>query len=297
MPLSENKQWQEEITEMGKKMMPYLNRKVFDYDFKIIKAEENGKKILNAFALPGGHVYFTERMWYIMNPDERAAIIAHEMIHCDKRHGIDQMLKSQQRMLWQIPIIIASGGSAAALYGLAMGDALLGQRFSLKAEQEADELGVELMKKAGYNPAGAVTAMKKLLYIEGQTNRYEISSALSTHPDTQKRIDYLTKKALALGSTQQDLEIKVPDDPDSIGKIIRVSSDMKVIHARTKRPLKYREEVIIKKMIWNDKTNKTIALVVGKATVLAPGSNPILIVNADKGVLEVEDIMPGDSIY
>ncbi|OFX14375.1 MAG: hypothetical protein A2Z18_10990 [Armatimonadetes bacterium RBG_16_58_9] len=83
MPPSENQKWQDEISEMGKRFLPYVGRKDIPYHFRIVQAREK----INAFALPGGYVYFTERMWQIMTPAERAGILAHEITHCDQRHG------------------------------------------------------------------------------------------------------------------------------------------------------------------------------------------------------------------
>src|SRR5690349_17261537 len=75
MPLSKNEKWQKDVAEMGARFVPLVKRKEIPYQFHIVDAKDQ----INAFALPGGYVYFTERMWKIMTPDERAAVMAHEI--------------------------------------------------------------------------------------------------------------------------------------------------------------------------------------------------------------------------
>jgi predicted Zn-dependent protease len=291
MPPSENQKWQQDIAEIGAKLVPFVERRQIQYHFKIVK----DKDTINAFALPGGYVYFTERMWKIMTPDERGAILAHEMTHCDQRHGIDMMLKSQQRALWMLPVIILSGGGA--LGNLAVwGNAAITQRYSRIMEREADEKGIQMAAKAGFDPAGSVTSMKKLLNIESNMNRYEVSAIFASHPDTQKRIDYLTTKAIALGAKKADLELKALDDPHRLGNIIRRMPEINTIYARTTTPLNYGKTVSIKKMLWDDETQSLRPKTVATATVLAPGNHPILLLktNEDDALAE---IMEGDGIY
>lgn len=292
MPLSAEESWQREVADMGSRFVPLVTRKQITYHFRIVQPKEDE---INAFALPGGYVYFTERMWRIMTPDERAAIMAHEVTHCDQRHGIDMAIKSQQRALWMLPLVILSGGGAAA-YALSIGDAIISQRYSRKMEREADELGVKLAAAAGFNPAGAVTAMKKLLHIESDENHYEISSVFASHPDTAKRIAYLTQEALALGADPAEMELPVVDDPGRIGNVSRKTSDLRLIHARCSKPLAYGEQVAIKKMLWDDSKGALAPKTIAVATVLTPGKLPSLLLITDRR-RAFSDVMVGDGVF
>ncbi|MCE5323088.1 M48 family metalloprotease [bacterium] len=290
MPPSENQTWQQDIAQMGARLVPFVGRKQINYHFTIIQNKDE----INAFALPGGYVYFTERMWQIMTPDERGAILAHEMTHCDRRHGVDMMLKSQQRALWLLPVIILGGG---ALGNIAVwGNAAITQRYSRIMEREADEMGIKMAAKAGFNPTGAVTSMKKLLNIESNLNRYEVSAIFASHPDTQKRIDYLTTEAIALGAKDKDMELKAIDDPRRLGNIIRRMPEVNTIYARTTTPLNYGTAVSIKKMLWDDETQSLRPKTVATATVLTPGIHPILLLKTNKDDALAE-IMEGDGVY
>lgn len=290
MPPSKNAQWQADIAAMGQRFMPYLTRKDFPYSFKVVQAKDD----INAFALPGGFVFFTERMWRIMTPDERAAVMAHEITHCDKRHGVDQMLKSQQRALWMLPLIIASGGAAAEL--VLLGNMAISQRYSQKMERQADELGVELLAKAGFDPAGSVTSMKKLLYMESDSNHYEVSAIFATHPETLKRVAYLTQAALKLGTKPQGLELKAIDDPNRLGNITAARVDTSIVTASTTTALERGVKVLVKKMLWDDDAHALRPKTIMTAIVLTPGKLPLLVLqkNDDHGFAEVT---AGDGVY
>lgn len=291
MPLSTNEQWQQEIASLGSRLVPFVNRPEIPYKFRVLDAKDQ----INAFALPGGYVYFTERMWRIMTPDERAAIMAHEIVHCDQRHGVDSAIRSQQRALWTLPLVILSGGAAAS-YLVTLGNAVVEQRYSRKMEREADELGIRLCKKAGFDPAGAVTSMLKLLHIESDQNHYEVSEIFASHPDTQKRIDYLTTAALELGARPEDLALKAVDDPARVGNVTRKSPDIRLIHASASRSLEFGEKVDIRKMLWDETAQALAPKTVAVATVLIPGTFPALVIENDDQQT-FSDVMVGDGVY
>lgn len=293
MPLSENEQWRKDIAEMGKRFMPHISRKEFDYQFRIVAPKD--KDQVNAFAIPGGYIYFTERMWRILTPDERAAVMAHEITHCDRRHGVDMMLKSRQRALWLLPLIVLGGGTGLG-YAAFWGEVLIAQRYSRKMEREADEYGIKLLAAAGYNPAAAVTSMKKLLYIESDHNRYEMSPVFASHPDTEKRIEYLSSAAIELGAKRDELELRMVDDPARIGNITSKVKDSNVVSARATIPLDHGQKVVVKKLLWDDEVQALAPRTVAVATVISPGRFPVLAVERQDGS-SFGDVMPGDGIY
>lgn len=293
MPLSKNEKWQQDVNAMGQRFMPHIQRKEISYEFHIVEAKDE----VNAFALPGGYIYFTERMWRIMTPDERAAIMAHEITHSDRRHAVDMMIKSQQRALWMLPAIILGAGTPGIAQTVMWGDIIINQRYSRKMEREADELGIKLTAAAGYDPAAAVTAMKKLLYIESDYNRYEFSAVFASHPETIKRIEYLKQNAVALGAKETDMNLKAVDDPARLGNIISKYKDMNnLASARTSVPLVYGQKVYIKKMLWDDETESLTPKIVAVAEVLAPGKMPILVIR-EENTYTTGDVMDGDGIY
>jgi predicted Zn-dependent protease len=291
MPLSKNQKYQAGITALGKKLTPFVKRTQIPYHFFVVTDPKN---TINAFALPGGYVYFTEHMWMILTPDERAAVMAHEITHCDLRHGIDENIKQQQRLLWTLPLIVLGGAAGAETW--MMGNWLVNARYSRKMERQADEGGIQLTKKAGFNPSGAVTSMKKLLSVENDENHYEVSAIFADHPDTQKRIDYLTNEALALGAKQSDMSLPAVDDPARLGNIINKVPDMSVLYARVSEPLDFGRRVLIKKMLWDEDKQALEPKTVAEATVLTPGKLPTLVL-ANYKDYSLSDVMIGDGVF
>jgi predicted Zn-dependent protease len=291
MPLLKDQKQQDSIGVLGHKLVPFVKRKDIPYHFAIVTDKDNS---INAFALPGGYVFFTERMWKLLTPDERAAVMAHEMTHCDLRHGINESIKQQQRMLWTLPLIALGGGVGAEAW--MFGNMAVNARYSRVAEREADEQGIQLAVKAGFSPAGAVTSMKKLLSIENDTNRYEVSALFADHPDTEKRVDYLTQQALKLGAKPSQLELAADDDPSRIGNISKKIPDLSVLYARSSQSLEFGQKVLIKKMLWDEDKKALDPKVIAEATVLTPGRFPTLVLSNYKDY-NISDVMIGDGVY
>lgn len=153
---------------------------------------------INAFAIPGGHVYVNTGL--IANSDnaaELAGVIAHEISHVTARHSTEQItrqyglsilaglvLGQDPNQLAQIAAQIVAGGALA--------------RFSRGAEEEADELGIRAMAAAGYNPIGMATMFEELLeHQQSQPSRVE--QFFSTHPVTADRARKARDRAQQLG--------------------------------------------------------------------------------------------------
>ena len=153
-------------------------------------------RTINAFALPGGFMgLHLGLVASVVNRDELASVLAHELSHVTQRH-ISRMMTQQDR---QTPLLIgamvlaaiaASKNPDAANAVVAGGQALAMQgqlNFSRDMEREADRIGFGLMGQAGFEPSGFVTMFDKLQ----QASRLNDSGAfpyLRTHPLTTERI-------------------------------------------------------------------------------------------------------------
>ena len=173
-----------------------------------------------------------------------------------------------------LPLIIATGGAGGEL--VLLGNMAVSQRYSRTMERQADELGIQLLAKAGFDPAGSVTSMKKLLNLESDSNHYEVSAIFASHPDTLRRIDYLTQSAMKLGAKPQNLELKAVDDPNRLGNLTAARVDINIVTASTTQPLERGRKVLIKKMLWDDDARALRPKTIMSATVLTPGRRPLL---------------------
>ncbi|MXP13890.1 M48 family metalloprotease [Altererythrobacter confluentis] len=163
----------------------------------------------NAFAIPGGYIYTTRQLVSLMNNEaELAGVLGHEVGHVAARHSQRRQAKAQQNTLL--------GAAGAILSGILLGDSSVGQtlskgflqgsqlltlKFSRSQELQADELGIEYLGKAGYDPRAMGTVLQSLAAqngldasLQGRDNA-GIPEWASTHPDPAGRVQTALAKA------------------------------------------------------------------------------------------------------
>jgi beta-barrel assembly-enhancing protease len=180
------------VDKLGNRLLTGVKERDFDYTFKVVKDDS-----VNAFAIPGGHVYVnTGLLKAADNETEVAAVLAHEINHAVARHGTRQLTQQYgyalvlQLLLGQNPNQLAQ--IAASLFGQAGM-----MSYSRSMESQADYLGVETMQRAGYNPRGMVTFFGKLKSMEKQSPG-ALTKYFSSHPLTSDRIASVQKEITQL---------------------------------------------------------------------------------------------------
>jgi predicted Zn-dependent protease len=154
---------------------------------------------VNAFSLPGGHVYVNSGLIQQADTaDMLASVLAHEISHNVARHVVKKI--EQEQTISAIGSILLGqnpGTLQTLLANILAGGALA--RFSRGDEKEADELGLQYMAQAGYNPNGMVKMFQKLLSLEkGQPNAVE--KFFLDHPLTQDRINDVSNRVQRMGN-------------------------------------------------------------------------------------------------
>ncbi len=180
--VTSNREWQAQIEEIGRKLVEVGSRKDIEYRFKVL---DMGKE-LNAFALPGGFIYFSERLWKYMTVDERASVLAHELAHVTQRHWARRVDKETKKNIALILLDLVLKPNVDIARAMSYASDFMSLHYSRGDEREADERGLAFMYAAGYNPWGFVTAMQKLKQLTGDFPR-EVKF-LSSHPLTADRI-------------------------------------------------------------------------------------------------------------
>lgn len=191
------------LSEIGNRLAGNLRETPFKYQFFIVDMGEP-----NAFALPGGYVFFTRGILALANTeDELAGVMGHEIIHSNNRHAIKQRKKGILPGLLQLPGALAGAVGAQHAERLLSplsksGEAIIASH-SRKDEYEADEQGIVLSAKSGYDPKALATMLSTLTTsVEVVTGTKEKKGYFNDHPVTPDRVKRINKRAAGLQMTQ-----------------------------------------------------------------------------------------------
>lgn len=146
-------------------------------------------KEVNAFALPGGKIgVYTGLLKVAQNQDQLAAVLGHEVSHVLAGHSASRV---SNQMASQFGVTLVSMGTGLPAEAVGAGaQYLLILPFSRGDESEADELGMQLMAKAGFDPAQAVELWRNMSKQAGEAP----PEFGSTHPSNETRIADLTRQ-------------------------------------------------------------------------------------------------------
>jgi predicted Zn-dependent protease len=181
--LYENPELQAFIADRGNQMAKLSHRPSLPYEFKILDSP-----VVNAFAVPGGYVYFTRGiMAHFNNEAEFAGVLGHEIGHITAKHSARQQTTQILGQLGLIIGVIASEDFRQYAEVASQGLQLLFLKFSRDHETESDRLGVEYSTKAGYNSMRMAEFFETLHRISAKDGGGSIPTFLSTHPDPLNR--------------------------------------------------------------------------------------------------------------
>lgn len=160
---------------------------------------------VNAFACPDGSVRVFSSLMDIMDDDELMGIIGHEIGHVLKHHSKNAFKQSLLTGAAK-DVIASTNDKVAALTDSqlgSLGESLAGAKFSQKQENEADDCGYDFLVANGRNPWGMVKAFEKFLEMEGSAAKSGyVDKMFSSHPETKKRIEHMTKRCEKDGFTR-----------------------------------------------------------------------------------------------
>ena len=191
-PLSHDRRLNAVVQRVGKRIAAAAAQPNYKWQFFVID-----KDMLNAFCLPGGKAFVYKGLFRaVQNEDQLAVVIGHEVAHAIARHGAERMSMMQLgRMGKTIAAQTISGGKYAGAinkaYGSVEGVGLV-LPFSRKFEYEADEIGLYLMTKAGYNPNEALRFWDNMRRLSA--GKRKPPEFLSTHPADLHRIQKIKER-------------------------------------------------------------------------------------------------------
>ena len=169
----------------------------FPFSFEVVADPS-----INAFALPGGHMFInTGLLKAVDNEAQLAGVMGHEMSHVILRHGTNQASKAN---LIELPAALAAqmagkGSMMAQLtqIGIGLGANSVLLKFSRNAESQADLMGSHLMSEAGYDPMEMAHFFNKL-GSPGKGMVGNMAQFISDHPNPANRERAIEQEARVL---------------------------------------------------------------------------------------------------
>lgn len=213
LPLVEDPEILGYVRDMVDRVAKNMSAQPFPLTVNVIRDNS-----MNAFAAPAGYVFvFTGLILNLNHESELAAVVAHELAHVSQRHLSAKMDSMKYYTIAQLAGMVAGALLGAATNNpeagsvVAMGSqAATAQtylNYSRADEHEADDVGMNYLTAAGYNPGGmtgAFTTMRRMKFLKGGG---DIPTYLSTHPGISERIAYLEdriKKMPAAAKARKD---------------------------------------------------------------------------------------------
>ena len=194
------------VNEVGQKLARNSHRSHLNYHFTVVDSTQ-----INAFALPGGHIYITRGLLAYLNSEAQlAAVLGHEIGHVTARHSVRQQSSHQAAGIGigLLGVFFPGMNNPAVSQAVNVAGAALLSGYGREHELESDRLGAEYLANIGYDPSAMLEVVRvlknqeifdqKLAALEGrQPRRYH--GLFATHPDNDTRL----KEAISYVSQQQ----------------------------------------------------------------------------------------------
>ena len=186
------------INRLGQKLLAVSSDAGKDYQFYLID-----NNVINAFAVPGGHVALHTGIFTKSESEsELASVVGHEIAHITQNH-IGRKLETSKYDNWlalgALLAAAAAGGAdaAQAAFGVASASILDRQlSYSRSFESEADSLGIRLLSRAGFDPQAMPIFFKRLLS-ENRASELRALEFLRSHPLTIARVSESSERVKA----------------------------------------------------------------------------------------------------
>lgn len=203
------------VNRVGQKLAQVCDRPTVNYDFTILDSD-----LINAFAVPGGFIFVTRGLLENINDEaELAMVLGHEIGHVAALHGVQMIQKEMGQnaltVLGTIGAALVAGPEAMLMVAntASLFSSLYLLGYSRDKELEADNLGLQYMLRAGYDPQASLRFLKELQKSDTDESKgWDLY--FRTHPKTSERIDIiegmigLEKEDLAKAHVQEYQAIK-----------------------------------------------------------------------------------------
>lgn len=154
-------------------------------------------ELINAFALPGGQLFITRALYNQLETEgQLAGVMGHEIAHVIARHGAQRIAKQELTQGLSGAAVMATydpdnPNSARTAQFTALIGNMVNLQYGREDELQSDELGVQFMVDAGYDPRAMIGVMQILAEAGGSGGQPEF---FSTHPNPDNRIERIQQE-------------------------------------------------------------------------------------------------------
>jgi len=195
------------IKTKGQQMAAVSHRPDLKFTFRLVDSP-----VVNAFALPGGYVYFTRGiMAHFNNEAEFAGVLGHEIGHVTGRHGALQQRNQTLAQIGLIAGLIISPEIAQFAEQASQGMQLLLLKNGRDHESQSDELGVIYSTEIGYDAHQMANFFQTISRLSGGASQ-SIPTFMSTHPNPLDRYARVHKLAEARQAKDTKSNYKIGRD-------------------------------------------------------------------------------------
>jgi Zn-dependent protease with chaperone function len=181
------------VEDIVARLEPHAAVEGFDFRVTVVDSET-----INAFALPGGRiVVFTGLIEKATRPEQIAGVLAHEMAHVTRRHGMRNMAMSAS-LVAGLQVLLGDSSAWLVIAG-EVGAFAMQNAYSREQESDADAEGVRMLLAARIDPEG-LAEFFELLQREPGPQLEGAMTWLSTHPDHAARVAHVRGLAREAGS-------------------------------------------------------------------------------------------------
>lgn len=177
------------VNDFCQRLAKISHRPNLSYECKVMDSP-----VVNAFALPGGYIYFTRGILaYLNNEAELITVMGHELGHITARHSAQQYSRAQ---LAQVGLGVGMvfmpdiAGEVAQL-----GVQMLFLKFGRDDERQSDDLGVEYASKLGYDAKQMANFFNTLDRMRPSSDGSPLPDWFSTHPNPAERNQTVSLRA------------------------------------------------------------------------------------------------------
>ena len=210
-----------ELNALGNELASHADPTGRRYDFHLVDSPE-----VNAFAIPGGHIYVNRGL--IERADELselAGVLGHEIAHVTERHGIEQAEKQQRTGLLVSLFYMLIGRDPGLVEQIVIqgGAVAVFAKYGRDAEREADERAVATLVAAGYHPEGIATFFEELLR-EQRADPSGMEQWFASHPTSAERVANVRAIIEAMGPLDRQSLVRDTPAYDAFRERLRAAS-------------------------------------------------------------------------